>query len=478
MVTTLEYPLTKILISHIFIQLLATAQGNTQFIYNDFKGSINNLHLDGLAQIHKNGLLQLTDFTLLKTSHAFYSNPINFDRDHLSFSTTYVFAMHPQIANHSTHGIVFVISPSLNLYNTTLAQEYLGLFNSSSNGLNSNHIFGVELDNQQNAVFQDMDDNHVGIDVNSLISVYADSASYYSDKEKVRKILRLNSGKPMQVWIDYDGVEKSINVTIGPIDETKPSKSLLSKHLDLSTILLDSMYIGFSSSSGLLSTSHYILGWSWNQSGPAQHLDPSKLPSLPNFRTHRSRFNQVITGVMLSILSLAVFMIGGVVWVIRRKRYEELEEAWEQVYAPHRFSYKDLLTATKGFRNSELLGVGGFGKVYKGVLPSTGMLVAVKRVSHDSRQGMKEFLAEVASMRRLTHRNLVQLLGYCRRKGELLLVYEYMIHGSLDKFLFTKDEKSKLCWFQRFKIIRSIASALLYLHEEWERRHPPRCQGK
>ncbi|KAK9727203.1 hypothetical protein RND81_05G265200 [Saponaria officinalis] len=111
--------------------------------------------------------------------------------------------------------------------------------------------------------------------------------------------------------------------------------------------------------------------------------------------------------------------------------------------------------------------MGGFGKVYKGVLGSTGVLVAVKRVSHDSRQGMKEFVAEVGSMRRLTHRNLVQLLGYCRREGELLLVYEFM-NGSLDKLLFKKDEKSKLCWFQRFKIIKGIASALLYLHEEWE----------
>uniref|UniRef100_A0A803KRT2 non-specific serine/threonine protein kinase n=1 Tax=Chenopodium quinoa TaxID=63459 RepID=A0A803KRT2_CHEQI len=71
-------------------------------------------------------------------------------------------------------------------------------------------------------------------------------------------------------------------------------------------------------------------------------------------------------------------------------------------------------------------------------------------------------------MRRLKHRNLVQLLGYCRRKGELLLVYDYMPNGSLDKLLFDKFEKSNLCWSSRFKIIKGVASALLYLHEEWE----------
>ncbi|KAK9727199.1 hypothetical protein RND81_05G264800 [Saponaria officinalis] len=448
--------------------LVITAQANTQFICNGFKGCVNNLHVDGLAKIYNNGLLQLTGFKELETSHVFYRNPVIFSRNHPSFSTTYVFAMHPQITSYSGHGIAFVICPSTNLHNTALGQSYLGLFNRSSIGLKSNRIFAVELDTMQNIVFEDIDDNHVGIDVNSLVSVNSTSASYYSDRERAWKTLRLTSGKPMRVWIDYDGVEKRIDVTLGPIDESKPSKSLLSKHLDLSSILVDSMYIGFSSASGLVSNYHSILGWSWNQSGPAQDLDMSKLPSLPKFRNHWSRLNHVIVVIIASELSLAALMIGGVSWIIRRKKYNELEEPWEQIYAPHRYSYKDLFTATKGFRDTELLGTGGFGKVYKGVLPSNGMLVAVKRVSHDSRQGMKEFLAEVASMRRLTHRNLVQLLGYCRRKGELLLVYEYMIHGSLDRLLFTKDKKSKLCWFQRFKIIKGIASALLYLHEEWE----------
>ncbi|XAR58959.1 Non-specific serine/threonine protein kinase [Bertholletia excelsa] len=80
---------------------------------------------------------------------------------------------------------------------------------------------------------------------------------------------------------------------------------------------------------------------------------------------------------------------------------------------------------------------------------------------------MKEFVAEIASIGRLRHRNLVQLLGYCRRKGELLLVYDFMSNGSLDKLLF-KKQKAALNWAQRFRIIKGVASALLYLHEEWE----------
>ncbi|MBA0817233.1 hypothetical protein Gohar_001816, partial [Gossypium harknessii] len=131
------------------------------------------------------------------------------------------------------------------------------------------------------------------------------------------------------------------------------------------------------------------------------------------------------------------------------------------------FSYKDLYKATKGFKERELLGIGGFGEVYKGVLPSSNEQVAIKRVSHSSKQGMKEFIAEIATMGRLRHRNLVQLLGYCRRKGELLLVYDFMANGSLDTFLFT-NEKMNLNWSQRVKILKGVASSLVYLHEDWE----------
>jgi len=113
------------------------------------------------------------------------------------------------------------------------------------------------------------------------------------------------------------------------------------------------------------------------------------------------------------------------------------------------------------------LGRGGFGKVYRGVLPTSKIEIAVKTVSHESKQGKKEFVAEIASMGRLRHRNLVPLLGYCRRKRELLLVYDYMPNDSLDKYLFHQPELT-LGWSQRFGIVKGVASGLFYLHEGWE----------
>lgn len=96
--------------------------------------------------------------------------------------------------------------------------------------------------------------------------------------------------------------------------------------------------------------------------------------------------------------------------------------------------------------------------------------IAVKRMSHESRQGMKEFITEVVSIGKLRHRNLVQLLGYCRRKGELMLVYDYMSNGSLDKYIHHQENgKPTLNWAQRLQVIKGIATGLLYLHEKWEK---------
>ncbi|KAA8549306.1 hypothetical protein F0562_000990 [Nyssa sinensis] len=419
----------------LFIELPALAQDENQFIYNGFRGA--NLRLDGLANVHSSGLLQLTNNSKQQTGHAFYHLPLKFDTSSsrlaqsLSFSTNFIFAIVPEYPTAGGHGITFTISPSMD-FTQALANQYLGLFNSSNNGLASNNLLAVEFDTLKNPEFGDVNDNHVGIDVGGLHSTASAPVTYFSNKEGTEKSLRLISGNPIQVWIDYDHeVEKLLNVTIAPIRTPKPNRPLLSTPINLSQILLDSMYVGFSSSTGSIAANHYILGWSFNKSGQAQNLDLSKLPKLPRKRKSREKMGLYIT---VSLMTLSILLIiTGTAYVVWRKKYEEVREDWEQEYGPQRFSYKDLYKATNGFKDREILGAGGFGKVYRGVLPSSNIEVAVKKVSHDSKQGMKEFVAEIASMGRLRHRNLVQLLGYCRRKGELLLVYDYMPNGSLDK---------------------------------------------
>ncbi|XAR53003.1 Non-specific serine/threonine protein kinase [Bertholletia excelsa] len=144
-----------------------------------------------------------------------------------------------------------------------------------------------------------------------------------------------------------------------------------------------------------------------------------------------------------------------------------MDSEFEMGSGPRKFSYNQLSRSTRNFAEEYKLGEGGFGGVYQGFSRELNSYVAVKRISKGSKQGIKEYASEVKIISRLRHRNLVQLIGWCHEKKELLLVYEFMENGSLDTHLF-KEKKTLLNWVTRYKIAQGLASALLYIHEEWE----------
>ncbi|XP_010928165.1 G-type lectin S-receptor-like serine/threonine-protein kinase B120 isoform X1 [Elaeis guineensis] len=142
---------------------------------------------------------------------------------------------------------------------------------------------------------------------------------------------------------------------------------------------------------------------------------------------------------------------------------EEVQEGKGAELPLHTFECISI--ATDNFSESNKLGEGGFGHVYKGMLPG-GQEIAVKRLSRSSGQGLEEFKNEVILIAKLQHRNLVRLLGYCIQGEEKILIYEYMPNGSLDAFLFRPVKQALLDWITRFKIIEGIARGLLYLHRD------------
>uniref|UniRef100_A0A5B7BBD3 Receptor-like serine/threonine-protein kinase n=1 Tax=Davidia involucrata TaxID=16924 RepID=A0A5B7BBD3_DAVIN len=129
------------------------------------------------------------------------------------------------------------------------------------------------------------------------------------------------------------------------------------------------------------------------------------------------------------------------------------------------FDLVTISTATNNFSFTNKIGEGGFGSVYRGKL-STGQEIAVKRLSKDSGQGMKEFKNEVILIVKLQHRNLVRLLGCYIHGEERMLIYEYMPNKSLDFFIFNQTRGMSLDWQKRFDIIVGIARGLLYLHRD------------
>nr|XP_018685477.1 PREDICTED: cysteine-rich receptor-like protein kinase 6 [Musa acuminata subsp. malaccensis] len=127
------------------------------------------------------------------------------------------------------------------------------------------------------------------------------------------------------------------------------------------------------------------------------------------------------------------------------------------------FDLSTLRIATCNFSDENKLGEGGFGAVYKGLLPD-GREIAVKKLLA-SEQGLGELKNELVLVAKLQHRNLVRFLGVCFEE-EKMLVYEYVPNGSLDKLMFDAEKRERLHWGTRYKIIDGIARGLLYLHEE------------
>ncbi|KAK4484918.1 hypothetical protein RD792_007519 [Penstemon davidsonii] len=197
---------------------------------------------------------------------------------------------------------------------------------------------------------------------------------------------------------------------------------------------------------------------------------PDFVPTVSNNPPGRTRSRTgLIVGIVVAVGVASLLSLAAVCYVFqKRKRQRKFEddELMGIDARPYTYTYAELRAATDDFNPANKLGEGGFGPVYKGTL-GDGRVVAVKQLSVASHQGKSQFVAEIATISAVQHRNLVKLYGCCIEGSRRLLVYEYLVNKSLDQLLFGIGNNSiYLDWPTRYDICLGIARGLSYLHEE------------
>ncbi|XP_059447629.1 L-type lectin-domain containing receptor kinase IX.1-like [Corylus avellana] len=444
------------------------------FNFTSFNPGDSNITYE--TALAEDSAIQLTDISFLDRSEvvgrATYSSPMHlWDKasgNLTDFTTHFTFAIYSQNGNSVNSiggGLAFFLAPhGSKIPNNVNQGAGLGLARDDQL-LNStdNPFVAVEFDIYSDQPW-DSPGEHVGIDINSMKSIAYRDDSYFLD------------GNSIEAWINYNSSSHNLNVQLRPYDDL-PWKSL-SYNVDLRHYLPEWVTFGFSAATGNASIMHAIRTWNFSSTLEDNVAKPTVAGSpSPNSAPDRRKNKRL--GLSVGLGGGGSFLLGGFALILfgfwkRNKRETEehlafdrsMDDEFQRETGPNKFSFNELAHATNNFNDEEKLGQGGFGGVYKGFLRESNSFVAVKRVSKGSKQGMKEYASEVKIISRLRHRNLVQLIGWCHERGELLLVYEFMPNGSLDSHLFT--EKILLIWAIRYKVAQGLASALLYLHEEWE----------
>ncbi|XP_014524210.1 G-type lectin S-receptor-like serine/threonine-protein kinase At4g27290 isoform X1 [Vigna radiata var. radiata] len=191
---------------------------------------------------------------------------------------------------------------------------------------------------------------------------------------------------------------------------------------------------------------------------------------------HKRHINKKLVVVLVALVAfIIVITLGSVLYIRRKLEKQGKTNIMDQMPDTIKHGKKDIDlptldlstidNATRNFSVNNILGEGGFGPVYKGVL-ANGQEIAVKRLSKNSGQGLDEFRNEVVLIANLQHRNLVKILGCCVQEEERILIYEFMPNRSLDLYIFDNTRKKLLDWSKRFQIISGIAKGLLYLHHD------------
>ncbi|KAL9345779.1 hypothetical protein Peur_060632 [Populus x canadensis] len=374
-----------------------------------------------------------------------------------SFNSSFVINIFRVDNSTPGEGFAFLIAPDLVLPEKSDGQ-YLGLTNSTTDSNPENGIVAIELDTVKQEF--DPDDNHMGLNIHSVISLKTVSLDDLGIE------IAPVGGRNHMVWVHYDGNSKKMEVYMAEEGKAKPATPALAAELNLKDLVREKSYFGFAASTGTNFQLNCVLKWNLT-------VEMLSDDSVENGGNDNKKLIKICVGIGVALFSLLLIGVGTWLYYLHKKKAASdpnlLGALKSLPGTPREFPFKDLKKATNNFDERHKLGQGGFGVVYKGQLTKENIQIAVKKFSRDNIKGQDDFLSELTIINRLRHKHLVRLLGWCHKNGMLLLVYDYMPNGSLDNHLFHELEGNVILqWNLRYKIISGVASALHYLHNEYD----------
>jgi hypothetical protein len=448
---------------------------------------VHEVKLLGSARFSdEKGAIQIPDESQLDLRHqagrAIHAYPIRM-LDPLtgtpaSFETTFSFQFSNSSAeshvnstdgynNSGGSGLAFIVVPDE--FTVGRPGPWLAMLNDACE--DNYKAVAVEFDTRHNPEFGDPNDNHVGINLGSIISSTTVNASDVG--------VYLKDGLIHQAKIAYNGSRSWMEVSLG-------SKTIFSGSLDLSPFLNEYMFVGFSASTGNMTQIHNVYSWNFTSTSQASLRAPSaetcesKLmeqydQGVQSSASHSSKKeppNSLL--IFICVMALAIAVFASLFYNGRRRNNQtkavilpDKRQRPRPPNKPRRFTISEVSSATRGFHEYEILGNDSKGIYYRGKLPN-GCQVAIKRFSAQflsSQIGLdrRRLLKQISTISRVRHPNLVPIRGWCQDNRETMVVYDFYPNGSLDKWLFGAGV---LPWTRRLKVVKDVADALSFLHSK------------